>query len=468
MSLNKVLVRPDYPIAPGIEKLTPLDQFTVRMYMPLSCLFQIDSPAIRPSILRNLQAGLASTIEDVNFLAGTIVRESPENDYIQLKYDEGSGVWLYHQTMDEINYQELVDSRFLFSDEFADRFVPKPHIHLEPCPVMAVQATFINGGLVLTISLHHSLVDAQGAATIIELWSKHTVAESEGRVLPDSERPSRECMDSYSLSWGSTHIPRSDFQPYFPQPFRGYEASQDKIMKAALAGHREELRDMVKLSHWSLSAEAIEELKRIAVPKSVDLPTVTENAILSAFIWHRVSLARQLSENQVSSSSLFTTVNLRRRMDPPLPAGFLRNAVVLAKATAEMAQLEVSLSDAIYHLARSIGDGIDWWTSERIWDFTSSIESWPTTNAQAFPSMDQDLFVTIPSRLGDLIWKSAWGRELGQVKELRSAAVGYFDGIALVLPTARGGQDIMLWTTEDALKRLQDDSEWTRWAEFLG
>ncbi|KAF3480385.1 uncharacterized protein GIQ15_05732 [Arthroderma uncinatum] len=469
MTLVKVLVRPDYPIAPGIEKLTPLDQFTVRMYMPLSCLFQIDSPTLRPTILRNLQSGLANTIEDVNFLAGTIVRESPENDYIQLKYDEqGAGVWFYHQTLEEINYKDLVDSHFLFSDEFADTFVPKPHVHLEPCPVLTAQATFINGGLVLTISLHHSLVDAQGAATVIELWSKHTVAESEGRILPDNERPSRDCMDSYSLSWGRTQIPRSDFHPYFPQPIRGYEKSQEKVMQAALAGRREELSTVVKLSHWSLSADAINELKRVAAPKSVDLPTVTENSILSAFIWHRVSFARQLSMHQVSSSSLFTTVNLRRRMDPPLPAGFLRNAVVLGKAAASTPQLEAPLSDAIYPLARSIGEGIDWWTSERIWDFTSSIESWSKTSAQAFPSMDQDLFVTIPSRLGDLIWKSFWGSEVGQVKELRSAAIGYFDGIALVLPTARGGQEIMLWTTKDALQRLQADSEWIRWAEFLG
>ncbi|CAI7658334.1 unnamed protein product [Penicillium bialowiezense] len=457
MSLQNYIVRPIRPIIPGVDKLGPLDQYTVRMYMPMACLFHVDSPELRSTILKNLQTSLSRTIEDVKFLAATIVPECEETDTIQLQYEENCGV------IESINYQDLLETHLLCSREFVERYIPEPRLHdHDRAPVFSAQATFINGGLVLAFSPHHSIMDAQGFATVMDLWAKHAAADSDDRILGDEARPTRETMDPY-FAGGPGYMKREDFAPYQTPGGVEYGVRQAQIMASSLAGD-----STLKTSHWLMSPDDVARLQVMAVPPSTDLPTETANSVVAAFIWQKLSAAWHKSGHEDASSALFSAVNVRRRMDPPMPPDYMRNAIVLSRAQADAKNLHAPSSDVIYDLARKISTSVDYWTPEQIYDLMSAIESWPKTNARLFPPLNLDIFLTSPASLGKQIWESKWGQQLGAVKAIRCAANAYLDGMVIMMPTADGGRDIMIFTMEEVLSELKADAEWTSRACYLG
>ena len=123
-----------------------------------------------------------------------------------------------------------------------------------------------------------------------------------------------------------------------------------------MSGDHEKLKNFL-LSHWYLSPENLISLVDTAVESNSSRPAVTENALLSAFIWRQVTKARRLSASGVARSSLYTSVNVRRRMDPPLAVEYPGNAIVLG--TARVSPSELELSSTLYNVGRKIGVLID-------------------------------------------------------------------------------------------------------------
>jgi trichothecene 3-O-acetyltransferase len=469
MATERVLIRPNIPLGSGFVKVSPLDQYMVRVILPMMCVFQVDQPALRPAILRNLQIGLANTIDEMNFLAANIVPESEERDSIQLEYDaENPGVWFYEKEDPEVQYETLAARNFPFSEMSVSRFVPEPRGHSNKSPVITVQATFITGGLIVTFSGHHAIMDAQGLGTFAQTWANHVNAESEGRLLLAEERLSEDALDGFSTFGGRSNRPISDFQTYWAAKDRPYEAAQAEIFQTAISGDHDRLKQLVPLSHWAMSKEALNALKEEAMPPSTADPAVTENAIISALIWRHVSRARQLSSCGAKSSSLLTSVNVRRRMDPQLAVEYPGNAIVLARATATAAEFDSNSGESLYRLAHKVVGSIDWWTPDQIWGLTGAIEASADVGNKMIPPLDYDLLVTSPSRLGDVLGKSVWGTELGKVKALRWAFPAFMDGFVVMLPGVHGGQEIMLWTDPAVSRQLKEDAQWTRWVEQLG
>lgn len=186
---TKDLVRPNKPLIPMREPILPLDQYKVRVILPMMCVFQLESPILRPAIIANLKAGLASTLDEISFLAAVIIPESEERGSIQLEYDaDEAGVWFYTQELLGFNYDALASQCFPFSALPPTSFVPHPRGHTERCPVLTILLTFITRGVVVTFNGHHAVMDAQGLGTFAQTWAKHVAAESEGRMVPEGER----------------------------------------------------------------------------------------------------------------------------------------------------------------------------------------------------------------------------------------------------------------------------------------
>ena len=466
---QKVLVRPTRR-APGIEHLTPLDQYMVRVIIPELLIFQVDSPKLRPAILENLQTGLAYTIDELPFLAASIVPESEERETIKLEYDsEESGVWFYWQEFPEVNYHALAKRNFPFSTLPVTQYVPDPLGHSKKSPVMTVMVTFITGGAIVTFSGHHAVMDAQGMGTLVQTWSKNVNAVSEGRKTLPEERVSGETLDGTSIFGAASSRPLSDYPTFWAAEKRPYEATQAEIMRAAIFGDHKKTTKMVPISHWFLSQEALDSIKADVVEAFPDDAAVTQNSLITALIWRHVSLARQLTSKRVTTSSALTSVNVRRRMDPPLPIEYPGNGIVLARATADPAELEsTEETNTLYNLARKIGDSIDWWTPEEIWQLTGSIDACKYVGHWGMiPPLDYDVLVTSPARLGDVLREAEWGRELGPLKALRFCFPAFMDGFATTLPGLHGGVDIMIWVSPETQLRLRENQGWTKWVKLI-
>ncbi|KAK5993762.1 Acyltransferase easC-like protein [Cladobotryum mycophilum] len=464
---EKTLIRPSISLVPGRMPVTPLDQYMVRVILPMMCIFQIDEPSLKPIIVQNLQTGLSNAIDELSFLAANIVPDSEEQSSIQLEYDDDAGVWFHTKDLPDMRYEELARQNFPFSSLTAAKFVPDPMGHSAKCPVLTVQATFITGGLVLTFSGHHAIMDAQGMGTFASVWSKYVAAAAEGLGVNDDERLGEDSLDASSTFGPSMERPLAEFPTYWCAEERSYEKMQARILETAVAGDHDELAKLIRLSHWSMSQSKLEELRIATAPRTVTGTSVTANATLSALIWKHVSRARRLSERQIASSSLLSSVNVRRRMDPPLAVEYPGNAIVLARATMTAAELESPGVESLYGIAQKIADSVDWWTPDEIWSLTGAIQACDNVANGMIPPLDYDLLVTSPSRLGDVLGKSRWGAELGSIKALRWAFPAFMDGFVVILPSIHGGVEIMLWTAHETDQRLKADPAWTQWVTQL-
>ena len=461
---TKDLVRPNKPLIPMREPILPLDQYMVRVILPMMCLFQLESPLLRPAIITNLKAGLASTLDEMTFLAALIIPESKERGSIQLEYDtDEAGVWFYTQELLGFDYDALASRGFPFSALPPTKFVPHPRGHTERCPVLTVLVTFIARGVVVTFNGHHAVMDAQGFGTFAQTWAKHVAAESEGRMVPEGERLTGAMLDASSTLGAPSSRSLDEFPPYKIAETTAFEKTQREVLEVAVCGDHEKLESLIRLSHWYLSEENLISLVHRAVETNSSRPAVTENALVSALIWRHITKARRLSASGVARSSLYTSVNVRRRMDPPLAIEYPGNAIVLGTATASPSELESS--SALYAIARKIGDSIDWWTPNRIWELTGAIDACDSVANRLIPAMRYDVLVTSPSRLADVLRSSTWGSELGSIKALRFAFPAFMDGFATYLPGLDGGLDIMIWTNEEVSERLKQDNEWAEWVK---
>ncbi|PTB69353.1 hypothetical protein BBK36DRAFT_1109484 [Trichoderma citrinoviride] len=464
---EKTLVRPSIPLVPGRISVTPLDQYMVRVILPMMVFFKVEDHSLRPVILDNLKKGLSRAIDELNILAADIIPLDPKDDTIQLEYHKDSGVWFHVKELPDVDYEDLERRNFPFSALPASQFAPSPLGHSARSPVMTLQATLINGGVVLTFGGHHVVMDAQGMGTFVAVWAKHVAAVSEGLVVPDEQRMGNESLDAFQLFGPRMERPLSEFPTYQVGPDRSYEDMQAKVLQKAVSGDHEGIAKLIRVSHWAMSQAKLEALRDATVPRTKEEASVTANATLSALIWKQVSRARRLTEKQVSQSSLITSVNVRRRVEPPLPLEYPGNAIALAKANATAEELEAPGVESLYALAKKVTASIDWWTPEEIWSLTGALQTCGNVANKLLPPLNYDVLVTAPARLGDMLKEARWGSELGDIKALRWAFPAFMDGFVIILPSIHDGIEIMLWTAPETAQRLKEDSEWTQWVTQL-
>ncbi|KID98720.1 Chloramphenicol acetyltransferase-like domain protein, partial [Metarhizium majus ARSEF 297] len=485
MGRQSTFVRPRVPLIPGWMKLTPLDQVESRFILPLVLVFNMSSPALgRGPLLRDLETSLANTIGEMAFLAANVVPECEEQGTIQLEIsDDDAGVWFHSQELPEMDYHALERREFPPGEFPLLALMPEPRVHdaEQKSPVLTVLATFIAGGLLLTLNSHHSVMDGAGMLTLAMTLAKHMAALSDGRLIAPEDSFPEEALDrSNVFGCGGKEV--GDFPNYrTSQTYRC--AVERELVEAAVSGRQHHhhhhhqhprlpLLQKLNLSHWFISAESMRAMRDAALPPpppppSEGLPLLTDNTILCAVLWRHISRARRLSCRGIVSSSLVNTVNVRRRLDPPLPLEYPGNAVVHAKTSAATADVESTEPGMLYKMAKQITDAIEWWTSERVWELVGAIESSAVVN-KVEPNMDNfqgpDLEVTSTAAMGD-IYRAEWGSGLGRIRALRYAYLPIKDGWVNVLPQRTdAGLELLVCLEKSTLRLLRRDQEWLRLA----
>jgi hypothetical protein len=461
--MQQTIVRPSIPLGHSYTKLTPLDQYMVRVILPMICVFQLDSDVDRSDVVHNLQAGLVHTIDEINILAAYVIPEDPRRGTIQLEFEEDAGVNFFVRDMPDVQFEDLAKRHFPFSDMEKSGYCPEPLGHTEKSPVMTVQVTFITGGLVLAFNGHHSVLDAQALGTFAQTWARNVHAESRGWTIASSDRLQTGCLDGSYLLGGRCEKLLQEFQTYKAIPNCHFQETQRHILESAMNGNRGQQGYSVKLSHWILPLNEIDRLKQTNQPPSQDLPFMTENSLISALVWRYITRARRSAGIAVDKSSILSSVNVRRRVDPPLPLEYVGNAIVLARANASVEKLLSEKSGSLYELAYDITDSVDWWTSDRIWELAGTIDASDYVCNLIYPTSGCDVLVTSPSRLGEVLGNASWGDDLGPIQALRFSFPAFMDGFVVVLPSIGGGQEIMTWVDPRVKMCLEQDSEWLQW-----
>ncbi|KAJ5771721.1 hypothetical protein N7520_002250 [Penicillium odoratum] len=467
---QSTLVTPSTPLVPGCMKLSPLDQVENRFIVPSVFIFHVSSPSLRQPLLQDLKAGLANMIEELPFVAADVIPDCEEQDTIQLQTSDDAGVWLHSQELLEIDYYDLERRKFPPSAFPPLSLMPEPRLHqLQRSPVLTILATFIVDGLLLTFNSHHSVMDAAGTFVVVRTLAKHVGALSDGRIISSNNALLEEALDRSIVPAGSGRKDIADFPTYrLSKTYRC--AVERELAEAAVAGDHPKLSLLQKLqfSHWYISEKSMQAMKDEATPLSKGFPVLTDNTILCAVLWRHISRARQLSSRGIMKNSFISTVNVRRRIEPPLPLDYVGNAIVHAKTSSATADVESGEPGMLYKLGRQITNAIEWWTSERIGELIGAIESSETVS-KIEPNMDNfqgpDLEVTSVANMDEIL-SVDWGFGISKVKAVRYCYLPVKDGWVNVLPQGKdGGIDLLIGLENRALNRLRQDKEWLQLAQ---
>ncbi|KAM4060706.1 transferase family protein [Hirsutella rhossiliensis] len=469
---QSTFVTPSVPLTPEWVKLPALDQVENRVIIPAVLIFQMPLPALRQPLLRDLKTSLANTIGELSFLAADVVPDCEEQGSIQLEISDGAGVWFHSQELPEIDYHALERRRFPCSAfPFLSSVVPEPRLHRsQRTPVLTVLATFITGGLLLALNNHHSVTDGTGMKPFIKTFAKHLAALSEGRFVSSEDVFPEEALDRSNIFRGGGRKQLCDIPNY--RVSENYRFARENSLLEAIVARDEQLQLLQKLqlSHWVVSGKSLLALREAASPlhETEGSTVLTNHAILCAALWRHISRARQLSSLGITTNSFISTVNVRRRMDPPLPLEYAGNALVHAKTSAAVSDVVSAEPGTLYMLARQITHAIEWWTSERIWELIGAIES-SAMISKIEPDMDNfqgpDLEVSNTATIGDVL-ELDWGCRLGKVKAIRFAYAPVKDGWVNVLPQKKGDDlELLIALEKDVIKRLGQDKEWLQFAQ---
>ncbi|KAJ1258334.1 hypothetical protein BS78_10G067500 [Paspalum vaginatum] len=204
-------------------------------------------------------------------------------------------------------------AEFVPCDEMRDLLVPATPAPNPPCPLLFAQVTRMRcGGVVLGLAVHHAVVDARSAAHFVETWA--SIARGAGGGGGDAPVPP--CFDHRLLSARPARAVLYDHPEY--------KAEASPTAHAVAAGTK--------------YASAILTLSKAQVGalKSRCAGASTFRAVV-ALVWQCACRARSLPHD--AETRLYSMIDMRARLAPPLPPGYFGNAVVRTSALATVGEV---------------------------------------------------------------------------------------------------------------------------------
>jgi trichothecene 3-O-acetyltransferase len=316
---------------------------------------------------------------------------------------------------------------------------------------MAAQANFIEGGLLLTVGVHHSVCDATSLDTILETWALNTTVANSSKSFSEYDAVSN---DRTPLCQGLPANNIADFPEYVLMPTPPTDAPQ-------MGPPTFKMPPMTSKIFY-FSPEHLVGLKIAAKAYST-------NDALCAFFWHHMILARNPSPDPSDSektSAVLVAVNIRDRTSPPLPPTYLGNAsfggITPRLSIASLKDANSGLTQAAAAV-RSLVNAIN--KPSRVPLTIGLLSSRPDAQDFKFAChgfLGPDMTTTSWADVG--VRKREWG-VLGKPEGFRMPYEAA-DGTIAVLPRLEGGGlEVMAALESEAMERMLGNKEFGKFAE---
>ncbi|GIZ40096.1 hypothetical protein CKM354_000345000 [Cercospora kikuchii] len=248
-------------------------------------------------------------------------------------------------------YDELATSGMPASTLVGNNFTSLPDCP-DPAagesPVFAVQATFIEGGVFVTVFLHHAVADERGMSAIIRLMSSgHEFASTDVRSDAVDQSRSRDRLS------GSRGVKAKRFE-------------ETKYSRAQKPSSNASAPRSASCQILAFNLRKIHQTTNLINERAVlsfDEPCKTIGPLecLVAILWKAITRSRsprvRVEEKQTSTCRF--PVDMRMRLDPVLGPDYFGNACVLAKATDRFIRLSLPFDvGTLSHTAQLVHDSI--------------------------------------------------------------------------------------------------------------
>ena len=475
--------------------LSVLDEVMPRVYVRIFLCFPHDDAKDKSQTISVLKEGLSRTITMLPFLAAEVVpAEGPKKGKLELR--GGQGVELktkdlsnsaseWTQSYKDLNAKKMPISAFQGDVLIPVGFHPSPN---RPTPVIVAQATFIKGGLILCLCVHHSVLDGPSIGTVCRIWARNcqeaTEGSSEASVESEEHQLGPECLDKSPLLETTSTTAMRDHPEYIVQPEKN-EQQMSTLEKPGAPPPRPQTA-AAAIFHFSSASLARLKADISSDPLVFSLLSQTEdtrsrfwlstNDALCGLLWYSITKARRIrhlsegTSDEAQQPRFTMAVNGRRRLEPPLAANFLGNVNIFLSAYCDRDTLNGStqetVSSAIYPAAvaaRTIREALRLIDNNFIRtaiSFLGSVEDISrVTSAYAAPGDN----TIVTSWAGLPLYQLNWGKALGGRAAYVRLPYGGSDGVCVVLPplyngdnsdSDGGGLEVVMYLRSDDMNYL--------------
>lgn len=336
-----------------VVTLSVLDQGMPRHYTRFCLAYSLGETPASVAISR-LEAFFRRTFQAVPWLAGyacPVKGGSAPKDKLEIRFSQ--------RDVDnfQVKVQELGPDRFpLTYAELCELGMPPSKLprevisscpdrrpDTEPAAILDVTVNVIRGGLLVAIFLHHGVTDGASMGTIISGQLCCNVTQEQPLTSVGMAARARAETD--------TRLPLSSILANQPigahlEYKSALRAMNQSPSSPAPAPSRSEVTSHI----FVFSEQTLQTLKAdlnalVRSSPHPEIPWITTHDALQSLLWQHLTRARipSLSETSAqplpSTSTLLIPVNIRKRINPPLPPTYLGGAVVLAPATLPLTSL---------------------------------------------------------------------------------------------------------------------------------
>jgi len=436
-------------------------------YSHVAFIFQPDVDISKDTIISNLRDGLMKLTDQIPWLAGQVLytpgpsgssglytlapwpSNGPKNDMVRIKDCEELMPPLAH-ILRAGTPISVLDGNIL--TPFPS--LPMSHGLEPPLPVLVFQINFLRGGIILNMTTHHMAVDATGIVQIM----RHLSTILRGQYLSESdvEQANRD---------------RRRVVPLIP---RGEPVKDHSYLRAPPGHKTAPPSSPPKWCVFKLPVSALPTLEKLASSQKTQQPRLSENDILSAFCWQRITAVRlERGFSPETSTKMTRTIDGRAAVGVPIT--YMGHLTYFSTSQLPMNQVaSLPLSAIAQTLRRDLSAANTTWAIRSYATFLAREPDKSRLVYAGLRNLDTDLGTTAFSasqstrQEDDSAMPHNFGSVLGRLMFTRRPNCTPLPGGITVCPVEGGAIPLILCMPEADLEGLKKDPQWKRFVRYVG
>ncbi|KIW52868.1 hypothetical protein PV05_08481 [Exophiala xenobiotica] len=353
---------------PEVERhvihLSSIEHCMPRSYIRICLAYRLPNKEMLPSVVSRLNHFVRKTVDAKPYLSGYVVSTQEPSKHVggveihfsDRDYVEYPKVNIRHLTCDEVpySYEELNEKGLppsLIKPELVSALAESADE--ERAPVFRVQANVVEGGLIVSLYLHHCISDGTGVGLLIS-----------GSVLKDHSRFERH-LDGQGYQTPSLSMRLDTFahQKSVVRQELSYSCPNqinDRELQCKTFKPASEVNGCARIQGRgcviSIPLAGLAKLKEALEAHAGD-SFISQNDALQALLWHSMTRARIPSlsaDASVKESKLLMPVNIRNKLKKPLSEFYFGAAIDFASAKMPLLHLDCSSDTALATSALAI------------------------------------------------------------------------------------------------------------------
>ncbi|KVI04229.1 malonyl-coenzyme A:anthocyanin 3-O-glucoside-6''-O-malonyltransferase-like [Cynara cardunculus var. scolymus] len=379
-------------------------------FSPVHHIFFYELPAVSKThftetIIPNLKQSLSITLQHFFPFSGNLIVFSTPTLKPEIRYVNGDSV-AFTVAESTLDFNDLTGNHPRDCGKFYHLIPLLPEATKESdhvkIPVFSIQVTFFpNSGISVGMTNHHSLGDASTRFCFLKAWTSIARTGSDESFLANGTLPFFGRVVNYPKI-DELYLKRVEVETTFNKDYQ----------PPRLSGPTDKVR-----ATFILTRTVINGLKKWVSTQLPTLPYVSSLTVLCAYTWSCVAKSRN-DELEIFSIA----VDCRARIDPPIPAAYFGNCVVLCLSIAKTDVL--TGNEGFLNAAKLLGENLH----KMLTDKTGIVkDKWPFDSllSQGIPTTIMGVTGTTKLKFYDMDY--GWGKPT----KYETISIDYNDFISL-------------------------------------